>query len=311
MGDEAGTPRYVETVPKRGYRFIAALSESVQGNVAVQTGPVLVTLAATPPLAVPGPSRLVPWMMKGGAVFFILLAAAGGWYQSVRHGRRLTEKDTIVVADFANSTGDAIFDDTLKTALSISLRQSPFLNMLSDSEVTATLQMMTRPIGTRLVPEVTRELCQRAGSKAYITGSIGNLGSEYVLGIRAINCQNGDTLAQEQVTAASKEKVLDALGSAASKLRAQLGESLATVQQFDVPLERATTPSLEAQGVQPGRKSIQRKRRRRRSAIRSTVCRLAPILRWATVTSQRIFTLGELERTSEYLAKASSCGARQ
>jgi eukaryotic-like serine/threonine-protein kinase len=159
---------------------------------------------------------------------------------------KLTDKDTIVLADFANSTGDAVFDDALKTALNVSLRQSPFLNVLSDSEVAKTLQQMTRPAGTKLTPEVVRELCQRAGSKAYIAESIGSLGSEYVLALKAVNCQSGDTLAQEQVTAASKEKVLDALGEAASKLRGELGESLATVQKFDVPLSEATTSSLEA-----------------------------------------------------------------
>src|ERR1019366_949560 len=138
------------------------------------------------------------------------------------------------------------FDDTLKTALSVSLRQSPFLNVLSDSQVAKTLQQMTRPASTKLTPGVTRELCQRAGSKAYLAGSIGSLGSEYVLGLKAVNCQSGDTLGQEQVTSASKEKVLDTLGEAASKMRGELGESLATVQKFDVPLEQATTSSLEA-----------------------------------------------------------------
>ena len=146
-----------------------------------------------------------------------------------------------MLADFSNSTGDAVFDDTLETALKVSLRQSPFLNVLSDSEVARALQQMTRPAGTKLTPEVARELCVRAGSKAFLAGSIGSLGSEYVLGLKAVNCQNGDTLAQEQVTAASKEKVLDALGGAASKLRGELGESLATVRKFDVPLVQATT----------------------------------------------------------------------
>jgi len=179
------------------------------------------------------------------AVVVIGLAVGAGLYFT-RRAEALTEKDTIVLADFANTTGDAIFDDTLKTALNVSLRQSPFLNVLSDSEVTKTLQEMTRPLGTKLTPELARELCQRVGSKAYIVGSIGNLGSEYVLGLKAVNCQNGDTLAQEQVTAASKEKVLNALGEAASRLRSELGESLATVQKFDVPLVDATTSSLEA-----------------------------------------------------------------
>jgi len=181
------------------------------------------------------------------AGLFLVAAIAGAFYiRSRQAAHRLTEKDTIVLADFANSTGDAIFDDTLKTALNVSLGQSPFLSVLTDSQVPKTLQQMTRPAGTKLTPEVARELCQRAGSKAYIAGSIGSLGSEYVLGLKAINCQSGDTLAQEQVTAPSKEKVLDALGKAASRLRGELGESLVTVQKFDVPLAEATTSSLEA-----------------------------------------------------------------
>jgi eukaryotic-like serine/threonine-protein kinase len=180
-------------------------------------------------------------------VLTVTLLATGGLYYRSRHlARRLTERDTIVLADFANSTGDAVFDDALGTALRVSLRQSPFLNMLSDSEVAKTLQLMTRSPDAKLTSDVARELCQRVGSKAYIAGAIGSLGTEYVLELKAVNCQSGDILAQEQVTAASKEKVLDAMGAAASKLRAGLGESLATVQKFDVPLQQATTPSLEA-----------------------------------------------------------------
>jgi tetratricopeptide (TPR) repeat protein len=152
----------------------------------------------------------------------------------------------VVLADFANHTGDQIFDDTLKTALSVSLRQSPFLNVLSDDKVAATLKLMARPSTTAVTPEVARELCQRAGSKAYVAGSIASLGNQYVLGLRAVSCASGDTLAQEQVTAAGKEKLLGVLGEAASKLRSELGESIGTVQKFDVPLAEATTSSLEA-----------------------------------------------------------------
>ena len=186
------------------------------------------------------------WKVAVPVLLIALLVAGGLYYRSRQQSQHLTEKDTIVLTDFANSTGDAIFDDTLKTALSVSLRQSPFLNVLSDSEVAKTLQQMTHPLNTKLTPEIGRELCQRAGSKAYLVGSIANLGSEYVLGLKAVNCQSGDTLAQDQVTAASKEKVLDALGNAASKLRGELGESLATVKKFDLPLAEATTASLEA-----------------------------------------------------------------
>ena len=200
------------------------------------------TRASAPPRAF---SRADGYIVA--ALLVAALIAGGLYYRSRQHAAHvLTEKDTIVLADFVNSTGDAVFDDTLKTALSVSLNQSPFLNVLSDNKAAATLKLMTRPADTKLTPEVTRELCQRAGSKAYLAGSIASLGSEYVLGLKAVSCQSGDTLAQEQVTAASKEKVLDALGEAASKLRTELGESLATVQKFDVPLAEATTSSLEA-----------------------------------------------------------------
>ena len=186
------------------------------------------------------------WKIVVSSVVVVIALIAGGFYYRSHRSKPLTDKDTIVLADFANSTGDAVFDDTLKTALSVSLRQSPFLNVLTDSQVAKTLQQMTRPAGTKLTPELARELCQRAGSKAYLAGAIDRLGSEYVVGLKAVNCSNGNTLAEEQVTATSKEKVLDSLGGAASKLRTELGESLATVQKFDAPLEQATTFSLDA-----------------------------------------------------------------
>ena len=175
----------------------------------------------------------------------VIAALAGAWVWKRQPVKALGERDTVVLGDFANSTGDAIFDDTLRTALNISLRQSPFLNVLSDSSISKTLKQMTLPTTTRLTPEVARELCQRTGSKAYLVGSIAGLGSAYVVGLKAMNCANGDMLAEEQATAKSKEKVLNALGNAASKLRGELGESLGTVQKFDAPLE-ATTSSLEA-----------------------------------------------------------------
>jgi serine/threonine protein kinase/tetratricopeptide (TPR) repeat protein len=191
-------------------------------------------------------ARHFPWKVAIPAGLILLALVAGGLYYRSHQGKRLTEKDTIVLADFANSTGDPVFDDTLKTALSVALNQSPFLNVLSDNKVLATLQLMARPATTKLTPEVARELCLRAGSKAYIAGAVASLGSEFVLGIKVVNCQSGDLLAQEQVTAAAKEKVLDALGNAASKLRGELGESLGTVEKFDKPLVEATTSSLEA-----------------------------------------------------------------
>lgn len=186
----------------------------------------------------------LPWIVLP----VVLLAAivAGIFFYTHRAAPKLTEKDTIVVGDFANSTGDPVFDDALKQALSVSLRQSPYLNVLSDEKVAATLKLMTRPVSTLLTPDVAQELCQRADSKAYIAGSIANIGNQYIVGLKAVNCLNGDTLAQEQATAVGKEKVLDALGETAGKLREQLGESLISVQKFDAPLGQETTPSLDA-----------------------------------------------------------------
>ena len=178
-------------------------------------------------------------------VVLVLALVSAGIYYRFHQGKPLTEKDTLVLADFENNTDDAVFDDTLKTALNVSLQQSPFLNVLSDKQIVETLQLMARPAG-KVTLDVARELCQRTGSKAYVAGAIASLGSEYVLALKAVNCQSGSILAQQQVTVTSKEKVLNKLGDAASKLRSELGESLASVQRFDVPLELATTSSLEA-----------------------------------------------------------------
>jgi Tfp pilus assembly protein PilF len=219
---------------------------------------------------------------------------------------RLTDKDTIVIADFANRTGDVVFDDALKTALSVALNQSRFLNVLSENKVADTLQQMTRPPGTRLTPELARELCQRTGSKAYIAGSIGSMGSEYVLGLKAVNCQNGDTLAQEQVTAPAKEKVLDVLGRAVGKLRGELGESLATVQRFDVPLGQATTPSLEAlRQYSLGQKADREKGPGAALPYHQRAIQLDPNFAMGYgAVGWEYFSLAQPGRASEYLAKA-------
>jgi tetratricopeptide (TPR) repeat protein len=239
-------------------------------------------------------------------VLTVALLVAGGLYYRSHRSKRLTDKDTIVLADFANSTGDPVFDDTLKTALSVALRQSPFLNLLSDDRVGATLKLMTRPANTPLTSEVIREVCQRTQSKAYIAGSIATLGSEYVLGLKAVSCQSGDTLAQEQVTAASKEKVMDALGEAASKLRGELGESLATVQKFDVPLEQATTFSLEAlKAYSLGRKADNEKGPAAALPYDQRAIQLDPNFAIGyRVVGNDYSNLGELGRANEYFTKA-------
>jgi predicted Ser/Thr protein kinase len=212
-------------------------------TVAVASAPVA---AATAPPATISAKKKKFGMLAALCAVVIAAALAAGFYLHLRNGRKLKEKDTVVLADFANSTGDTVFDGTLKTALNVALNQSPFLNVLPDNAVAATLKLMTRPANTRLTPEVTRELCLRAGSKAYIAGSIEPKGSEYVIGLKAVNCSTGDTLAAEQKTAPNKDKVLDAVGEAAAQLRGKLGESLTTVQKYDASLVQVTTSSLEA-----------------------------------------------------------------
>jgi len=275
------------------------------------------TGAEAPPIAGPGvaapavsavtaKAHAVRWPIVAGVAVVVIGLAVGGWLYFARRAQALTEKDTIVLSDFTNTTGDAIFDDTLKTALNVSLRQSPFLNVLSDSEVAKTLQQMTRPADAKLTPGVARELCQRAGSKAYVAGTIGSLGSEYVLGLKAVSCRSGDTLAEEQLTAASKEKVLDTLGGAASKLRGELGESLATVQKLDVPLDQATTSSLEAlKAYSLGQKAGDEKGPAAELPYDQRAIELDPKFAMGyAALGDDYFTLAEIGRANEYYAKA-------
>jgi tetratricopeptide (TPR) repeat protein/predicted Ser/Thr protein kinase len=245
-------------------------------------------------------------MVASAALLLVAALVEGALSYASHQKRRLTDKDTIVIADFANSTGDAVFDDTLKTALTVALNQSPFLNVLSDSRVAATLRLMTRPAGTKLDPDVSRELCERADSKAYIAGSIVSLGTEYVLGLKAVNCKTGDTLAQEQVTATAKEKVLIALGDAISKLRGKLGESLATVQKFDVPLEEATTASLDALHVfSLAEKARREKGSKQALSYAQRAIQLDPNFAMAySQAGTAYWSLGQTQRAAEYNTKA-------
>jgi len=180
-----------------------------------------------------------------GGVAVGLFVGAGLYWHSWRTPK-LSEKDTMVLADFTNSTGEPLFDDTLKQALQIELEQSPFLNVLSEQKVGQQLKFMGRSKEAHLTVELAREVCQRAGSKAVLAGSIGSLGQHYAIGLNALNCQNGDSLGSEEAEASNREQVLQSLGGACKRLRNKLGESLASVQRYDTPLEEATTSSLEA-----------------------------------------------------------------
>ena len=196
---------------------------------------------------VPVEGRKLWKILIPAAVILVAAAIVGGLYFRSRQATtHLTEKDSVVLAEFTNTTGDPVFDGALRQGLSSQLEQSPFLRLLSDQRVAQTLALMAQPKDARLTRELAREVCQRTASTATIEGSISSLGSQYVVGLKAVNCRNGDVLADEQSTASGKEQVLKALGEAATKIRERLGESLASVQKYDAPAESVTTQSLEA-----------------------------------------------------------------
>jgi tetratricopeptide (TPR) repeat protein/predicted Ser/Thr protein kinase len=204
--------------------------------------------------------KSIRWVAVIGASMLVIGLAVGGWLAFSGKAHALTEKDTIVLADFANTTGDPVFDDTLRQGLAVQLEQSPFLSLISEQRIQQTLRLMGQSPDARLTPEIARDLCQRTESAAVLDGSIASLGNQYVLGLKAMNCHTGDSLAQEQVTTEGKEGVLKALGEAAAKIRQKLGESLSTVQKFDTPLAQVTTRSLEAlQAYSLGRTMITNK----------------------------------------------------
>ncbi len=280
LGDDSENPVYVETIPRQGYRFLApVMSQTVaaprpqvkeahdSGMVDAIASRVLAKVAESVAATPLGPSAAAPTTVSPAseshavsselkwrltrvrlAVAFLLLLAllAGALYWRPRKASALTEKDTIVLADFENTTGDPVFDDTLKQGLVIQLEQSPFLNVLSDRKVAGTLKLMNRSATEPLTEEVGREVCLRTNSKAILTGSIAQLGRQYVIGVKAVDCNTGDVLAEAQQQAAGKESLLKALDAAAASLRGKLGESLSSVQKYATPLEEASTPSLEA-----------------------------------------------------------------
>ncbi|MGA7459309.1 MAG: winged helix-turn-helix domain-containing protein [Candidatus Korobacteraceae bacterium] len=286
LNDSADRPVYVETIPRRGYRFLApvvsktismsptvvespssirptpvvATAKSAPGSgseaalatapQSVATTPSSAAAAAVAPAPESAPSRQVGRRTQLRRALLVAAVCIPiiviGMYWSTRKVSALNEKDTIVVADFRNHTGDKVFDDTLKTALSFQLEQSPFLNVLSDQRAAGALRLMDRPVDQPVIGEVARELCLRTNGKAVVAGSIAAVGEHYLIELQATNCQTGDTLASAEAEAENLNKVLTALQQASNRLRTSLGESLASVRKFDQPLEEATTSSLDA-----------------------------------------------------------------
>jgi len=240
LKDDPEQPRFVQTVSGRGYRFIAQVAE-VGPPKPVEV--VTVQQKTVPSTGAPG--RIGKrWKVIVSATLAVLMLSGG--YVYLRRAPKLTDKDTIVLSDFSNSTGDPVFDTTLRQGLAVQLEQSPFLSLISDDRIQQVLKLMAKPADTRLTSEISREICQRTASVAVLDGSIASLGNEYVLTLRAQDCRSGDVLDEEQVQASRKEDVLNALSQIASRFRTRVGESLSTVRSHDIPLAEATTPSLEA-----------------------------------------------------------------
>ena len=223
LGDSAENPRFIETVPRRGYRFVAPVS--VEGVSAVRA-PTLGTAT---------------WKIVVPAAALVLGLAGAGFYWRSRQSHRLTEKDKIVLADFVNSTGDTVFDGTLREGLSVDLEQSPFISLLSAEEIHQTLRRMGRKSDARLTPEIAFEVCQRTSSSAALSGSIALFGTRYRVILDAVDCTNGNSLASAEAQAKDKSHILDALGTAASEMRRKLGESLNSLQTYN---RRSTLPSV-------------------------------------------------------------------
>ncbi len=248
LEDDAEDPHYIETVPKRGYRFLVTEVRRVDAAPEIaepREDPERLKRGSTPATASP---RRNPLPKYGIAAVAVLILAVGGdffWHQRTQ-AKPLTGKDVLLLGDFTNTTGDAMFDETLRQGLTVQLEQSPFLNLVTEERIRQVLRMMGQPADTRLTPAVAQEICERTASAAVLDGSIAPLGSQYVLGLRAVDCRNGRVLDTEQAQVARKEDVLNALSQIASRFRTRVGESLATVEKYDTPLIDATTPSLEA-----------------------------------------------------------------
>jgi tetratricopeptide (TPR) repeat protein len=252
------------------------------------------------------------WLAASGAAMLLLALAVGGWLYSVRGAHAFTDKDSIVLADFDNKTGEPVFDDTLRQGLSVELAQSPFLTLISEGKVNDTLKLMGRSAGDRLTPQVAREVCQRTGAKAMLTGSITGLGSEYVIGLRAMNCHTGEVLAATQEQAAGKESALKVLDSAAVRLRSKLGESLSTVQKYATPLSEATTSSLEAlKAYSEGRKTSYTKGDTAAIALYNRAVELDPNFAAAYASLATSYSnLNEQARAAAYARKAYELRAK-
>ena len=304
-----GPQRYIATIPGRGYRFaekVQVVDGAVEETLVIERHTrshlVIEEAAALAPL--PSRRRSLRTFVLSGVVAALIIATTIVFY--IRRASKLTEKDTIVLADFANSTGDPVFDGALRQGLSAQLEQSPFLNLLSDQRIAQTLSLMTQPKDVRLSPELAREVCQRTASAAVLDGAIAEIGTRYLLTLKATSRATGDSLASTEAEASDKNHVLDALSKVATEIRGKLGESLATVQKFDVALPQATTPSLEAlKALSAGEKFLYRREAASAPPYFQRALELDPNFATGYVKlGLTYYTLSEPGRARECFAKA-------
>ena len=248
LDDNADDPRYIETIPKRGYRFLVPEVRRVDAAheaATLRDDPEPLKIVAPPLASGKRYNALLKYGITAVAVLILTAIAAFLWQRRTQ-AKPLTEKDVLVLADFANTTGDPVFDGTLRQGLAIQLEQSPFLKIMDDGQLQRDLRLMNLQPGARITNQIAHDVCVREGGAATIDGAIASLGKSYVITLRAITCQEGATLALEQIQAEDKEHVLRTLGSATTAMRSKLGESLNSIQKLNQPLEQATTPSLDA-----------------------------------------------------------------
>jgi DNA-binding winged helix-turn-helix (wHTH) protein/tetratricopeptide (TPR) repeat protein len=237
LGESPQEHRYIVTVARRGYRF----SQDVRLVEGEGDG------TARSHSKVKGQAKRARlWGTLGGAALLLIAAAIGTFILFSQRSAAISERDTVVLADFANSTGDPVFDGALRQGLAVQLQQSPYLSLIADERVQQTLRLMLKPAGTRITPDIAEQICKRTGSTLALEGSIASLGRQYVVGLKAVNCRNGEIIDEEQAQAAGKEDVLHSLNTIASNFRVRAGESANSLREHDTPLERATTPSLDA-----------------------------------------------------------------
>jgi DNA-binding winged helix-turn-helix (wHTH) protein/tetratricopeptide (TPR) repeat protein len=309
LGDSAEAPRFIQTLPKRGYQFVAPLTEKSEASRDTSAG-TRATDAATPPaspspLADPSPAAVRAKRARRVATGLLGALVLGGVVTFALFGTKsqaLRERDWIVLAGFENRSGEPVFDFTLRQGLAAQLSQSPFLNIVPEERVRETLRLMGRKPDDRIGHDVALEVCRRQGVKALLDGSITRLGGAYVVALDATNCQTGEGIARDQVSVEGKERVLGALGKMASRLRLTLGESLASIERFDVPIEQITTPSLEAlQAYTFGQRARARGAEIESIAFFQRAVELDPKFASAYASLSTVFSnLGEADRARQY-----------